>query len=392
MCSLNKSDGKDFKKGKYLCYNGNTGYSTPARQRSFAVRLLRKGACRLTVCIKHIMADYRSTGKELRKSPKGLFAGLIALTLLGVCGYGVYRVAKGMRALEPTADSASRTEISVPEISDIGTEPADSIIYSYESAFSSEIHSGPLILVNRDFATDDLTEGLLSMFGKKTDSYGLKDTSLQLLEEPLNAFNALADAFHKDLNGAKLLVTGAYRSKADQRKIYTASLSGGSADAAMAGFSDYETGCSVSLTVMRDGKYLDLGGADCEQERAWFAANAAKYGFILRYPEDKTDATGFSYEAGHYRYVGAVHALYMQKNGLCLEEYVTRLREYTYAGEHLTVPDAQNKAYEVFFVPQEQADAATVEVPVPTDLPYRRSGNNVDGFVVTVETGEDYTE
>ncbi|MCR5306675.1 MAG: M15 family metallopeptidase [Oscillospiraceae bacterium] len=347
-----------------------------------------------TVCINQIMADYRSTGKELRKSPKGLIAGLIALTLLGLCGYGVYRVADGMRKLDSLTVSGSGTEISVPEFSEIaGTEPESKIIYAYESAFSSEVHSGPLMLVNRDFATEDLESGLISMFSKKTDSYGLKDTSLQLLEEPLNAFNAMADAFHKELNGEKLLVTGAYRSKADQRKIYTASLSNkasGAAVAAMAGFSDYETGCSVSLTVMRDGQYLDLGGADCEQERAWFAANAAKYGFILRYPEDKTERTGFPYEAGHYRYVGPVHALYMYGTGLCLEEYLTKLREYTYAAQHLTVPDAHGKAFEIFFVPLEQADTGTVDVPVPTDVPYQRSGNNVDGFVITVETGEDY--
>ncbi|MBQ3939964.1 MAG: M15 family metallopeptidase [Oscillospiraceae bacterium] len=340
------------------------------------------------------MADYRSTGKELRKSPKGLIAGLIALMLLGLCGYGVYRVAKGMRKLDPLTASGGGTEISVPELSEIaGTEPANKIIFGNESVFTSEIHSGPLMLVNRDYATEDISSGLVQMFGKKTDSYGLKDTSLQLLEEPLTAFNAMADAFHAAQDGAKLLVTGAYRSKADQRKIYTSALSGGQSSAAMAGFSDYETGYAVSLTVMRDGQYLDLGGADCEKERAWFDQNAAKYGFVLRYPEGKTEMTGFAYEAGHYRYVGAVHAMYMQANRLCLEEYLTVLREYPYTGEaggHLRVPGADGRAYEIYYVPVEPSDEATAEIPVPADAPYQRSGNNTDGFVITVETGEDY--
>ena len=75
-----------------------------------------------SVCIRQIMADYRSTGKELRKSPKGMIAGLIALTLLGISGYGVYRTAMGMRALDALPVPGSDTEISVPEISDIGTE------------------------------------------------------------------------------------------------------------------------------------------------------------------------------------------------------------------------------------------------------------------------------
>ena len=339
------------------------------------------------------MADYRSTGKELRKSPKGMIAGLIALTLLGISGYGVYRTAMGMRALDALPVPGSDTEISVPEISDIGTEPENKIIYSYETADAADIHSGELILVNRDYATDDIQAGLVTMFEKKTDSYGLKDTSLQLLEEPLSAFNAMADAFRTENNGEKLLVTSAYRTKADQRKIYSSSLSNKTADgsvaAAMAGFSDYETGCSVSVTVMRDGQYLDLGGADCETERAWFAAKAANFGFIQRYPQDKTEVTAFPYEAGHFRYVGSVHALYMQGTGLCLEEYVAKLREYTYDGKRLTAQDEKGMAYEVFFVPV-PADAASVDVPVPADGAYRRSGNNVDGFVVTAETGESY--
>ena len=339
------------------------------------------------------MADYRSTGKELRKSPKGMIAGLIALTLLGISGYGVYRTAMGMRALDALPVPGSDTEISVPEISEIGTEPENKIIYSYETTDASEIKNGRLILVNRDYATDDIKDGLVTMFEKKTDSYGLKDTSLKLLEEPLTAFNAMAEAFHTDNNGAKLLVTGAYRTKEDQRKIYSSSLSSKTADgkvtAAMAGFSDYETGCSVSLTVMKDGQYLDLGGDDCENERRWFSAKAAEYGFILRYPEDKTEITGFPYESGHFRYVGAVHALYMQGAGLCLEEYLTKLRDYTYDGTRLTAPDAKGMACEVFFVPV-QPDAASVEVPVPADGVYQRSGNNVDGFIVTAETGEPY--
>ena len=344
------------------------------------------------------MADYHSTGKELRKSPKGMIAGLIALTLLGISGYGVYRAAMGMRSLDALPVPGSDTEISVPEFSEIGTEPQNRIIFGSETVPASDIHSGMLLLVNRDYATEDITEGLVTLFGKKTESYGLKDTSLQLLEEPLSAFNAMADAFHAENNGAKLLVTTAYRTKEEQRKIYTSSLSNKSADgsvtAAMAGFSDYETGCSVSVTVMRDGQYLDLGGADCEKERAWFDAKAAKYGFILRYPADKTEITGFPYESGHFRYVGPVHAIYMHGTGLCLEEYLKKLREYAYTGSsssHLTAPGADNKAYEVLFVPLEHPEEATAEIPVPADAPYQISGNNIDGFVITVDTGEAFT-
>lgn len=45
------------------------------------------------------------------------------------------------------------------------------------------------------------------------------------------------------------------------------------------------------------------------------------YGFILRYPEDKTDITGIDFEPWHYRYVGTEAAKIIQEKGICLEEY-----------------------------------------------------------------------
>lgn len=54
---------------------------------------------------------------------------------------------------------------------------------------------------------------------------------------------------------------------------------------------------------------------------AWLYENCANYGFVLRYPKDKTDITGISYEPWHYRYVGKLAAEYMMQNKICLEEY-----------------------------------------------------------------------
>ncbi len=54
---------------------------------------------------------------------------------------------------------------------------------------------------------------------------------------------------------------------------------------------------------------------------AWLNENADKYGFILRYPEDKTQLTGVNYEPWHYRYVGIDAAKFIKQNKICLEEY-----------------------------------------------------------------------
>lgn len=57
-------------------------------------------------------------------------------------------------------------------------------------------------------------------------------------------------------------------------------------------------------------------------EAKWLAANCYRFGFILRYPEDKTDITKITYEPWHFRYVGRDAATEMHELGLCLEEYI----------------------------------------------------------------------
>ena len=64
-----------------------------------------------------------------------------------------------------------------------------------------------------------------------------------------------------------------------------------------------------------------------EEVYEWLCDNAWKFGFILRYPEDKTDVTGYSFEPWHYRYVGRAAAEVIHEEGLCLEEYLEGLEE-----------------------------------------------------------------
>lgn len=87
--------------------------------------------------------------------------------------------------------------------------------------------------------------------------------------------------------------------------------------------SEHASGLAVDI-VSRDYTELDAKQAETK-EMKWLAQNCAKYGFILRYPEGKTDITGIIYESWHFRYVGKEHAEIIMKEGLCLEEY---LEEY----------------------------------------------------------------
>lgn len=89
---------------------------------------------------------------------------------------------------------------------------------------------------------------------------------------------------------------------------------------AKAGYSEHETGLAVDINA--DG--IHSAGHEVYD---WLAENAYKYGFIWRYPMDKTDITGISNEPWHYRYVGEEAAREIKEKALCLEEYLGAVKE-----------------------------------------------------------------
>ena len=93
----------------------------------------------------------------------------------------------------------------------------------------------------------------------------------------------------------------------------------------MPGTSEHETGLAADI-VTPSYQRLDAGYAGTKAAK-WLLENAASYGFVLRYPEDKTEITGIDYEPWHYRYVGVEAAKEIMAQGLCLEEYAA-LREH----------------------------------------------------------------
>ena len=88
------------------------------------------------------------------------------------------------------------------------------------------------------------------------------------------------------------------------------------------GYSEHQIGLAVDI----NGATYDL--------YFWLQENSYKYGFIFRYPGDKTDSTGVAEEVWHYRYVGVEAATEMYEKGLCLEEYLAERQ-----AEHGVCPD-----------------------------------------------------
>ena len=89
---------------------------------------------------------------------------------------------------------------------------------------------------------------------------------------------------------------------------------------AVPGTSEHELGLAVDICDS-ENQLLDESQADTNTQK-WLMENCWKYGFILRYPKNKSDITGIIYEPWHYRYVGNEVAREIQESGICLEEYL----------------------------------------------------------------------
>ena len=211
------------------------------------------------------------------------------------------------------------------------------------------------------------------------------DYNVQLRKTPLLALEQMARDFYAAKNINDLIVISGYRTQEQQKELYDNDLAQTGLDyselVAKAGYSEHQTGYSIDFSTSTTWDY------DGQGDYAWIDENCWKYGYILRYAENKTELTKIKYEPWHYRYVGVPHAYYMYKNGICMEEYIERLKQYTYEGEHLTFTDDNGKNYELYYVPSDDGNETTY-VPVPVSLKYEVSGNNIDGFIVTVYTDE----
>ena len=143
----------------------------------------------------------------------------------------------------------------------------------------------------------------------------------------------LSDCREADLNP---IVCSAYRTEATQTRLYRTKVarvraSGVPEDrveaeaarwVAKPGTSEHQTGLALDI-VAASYQILDEKQEDTAEQQ-WLMENSWKYGFILRYPSEKSDITGIGYEPWHYRYVGKAAAADIYRTGVCLEEYLSQ--------------------------------------------------------------------
>ena len=146
---------------------------------------------------------------------------------------------------------------------------------------------------------------------------------MQLVHEAKEAFETLSEEAKKE--GKNIIAMSSYRSYEYQVDLYNRYVETDGKEAAdtysaRAGYSEHQTGLAVDVY----NKELPYTSFEQTEEFTWMQENAYKYGFILRFPKDKVNITGYQYESWHYRYVGEEVAEYIHKNDLTLEEYYVK--------------------------------------------------------------------
>lgn len=131
--------------------------------------------------------------------------------------------------------------------------------------------------------------------------------------------------------GLTLYATSGYRSYSTQKAIYQRKVEATSEKVASEvvakpGYSEHQTGLAMDVEG-ETTKGIGLVEAFGESpEGIWLAERCHEYGFIIRYPKDKTHITGYIYEPWHIRYVGKEAASEITEMGVTFEEYIAQLR------------------------------------------------------------------
>ncbi len=263
------------------------------------------------------------------------------------------------------------------ETDNTGTPAVGAVTYMQVTRPNSAVHAGELIAVNKEhaYAFPASEAELLNIYDNRTKVNGSNPYQIGMREWKMNktafaAFDAMMAKYYEISGDASTQITSAYRTYEDQNKLNS------SIDA---GYSDHHTGYCVTL---QKATTSSNGSREKLESDHWIYQNAHKYGFIVRYPDSKVDVTGVSDYNYCFRYVGVAHASYINANGLALEEYLTLLKT-DYAGNtHLKIDAADGNRYEVYYVATANGELTTVSVP--ENFAYTVSGDNIGGFVVTV--------
>ncbi|MBE6607354.1 MAG: hypothetical protein E7633_02190 [Ruminococcaceae bacterium] len=256
---------------------------------------------------------------------------------------------------------------------------------------SDKIFSGPLILLGEASPYNRPVEELITrsamgnlaankvlsdynfinLSSGHTGDFILKDRNLFLDVETAEAFRKMMAAYATETGHKNIWLRNAYYYDSSEDIKTTEDIN-------EALLNPHAAGLAVDLQISTANGQIPLKNAYTGYPSAeyydWFVTNCHKYGFIH---------TGNTTNYSTFRYVGVAHATYMAKNGISLDEYLNTIKANT-AQERLVISDDFGKEWWVYYVYASE-DSDSTDITVFGEL-YSISGNNTDGFVVTIDT------
>ena len=196
---------------------------------------------------------------------------------------------------------------------------------------------GYFILTNENIKDGEIVNVKLPKYLIKNgyvDVYGVKNNKYKIIKQKEKIKNSRVifnidtkyDSYCfvyvklKDIiDNINLWIASGFRSYDTQNELYNKYVSEVGKEkadtfSARAGFSEHQTGYAMDLNIV-DSSF------EGTKEAKWIEANCYKYGFIIRYPKDKQNITGYKYEPWHVRYLGNEKAKIIYDSKLTLEEY-----------------------------------------------------------------------
>lgn len=271
----------------------------------------------------HIKGFRRKLRRMSREKKRLIAVMLVALLVGGVAGNAVGHFSEEKKSEEKIAQAIAKVKEEEQEkLNAVKNELEVLRSKVADGGYEEQELPWYLILVNHD---NPMEEGYVPELSELTTGYSVDSR----IADATNRM--LADAKEQGLH---IIACSAYRSVSRQEQLFNetmqVNLNNGlgylkayketAMYVAVPGTSEHALGLALDLI---SNKYTNLDkGQENTAEAKWLKENCHKYGFILRYPPDKTDVTGISYEPWHYRYVGVEDATKIKELDVTLEEYL----------------------------------------------------------------------
>ncbi len=248
---------------------------------------------------------------------------VISICLVVVLGLGVFGVTRyNSSHTNKTANVVSTAKVPEEKQGAVAT-PVTSPKTAPEPQYSTTDPTSIWIIANKKhplptgYLPTDLSRPDVAVNAQKSDE---ENTIRQIIQPSLKAMFAAAKA-----DGLNLFMASGYRSPSLQATYYNSYVARDGVEAAnrysaKPGTSEHQTGLALDVAAASRNCYLDQCFATTPEGK-WLAANAYKYGFVLRYPDGKESETGYTFEPWHFRYVGNELAKTVTEKQQTLESY-----------------------------------------------------------------------